>query len=202
MIDSLDARVRGPGPPSHRGDRPFRRRSRLDVAARGPRRRGRRRPRRARRCSRRTWSSGSSSPTPERVADLVPQLIGAAHAAPGRVRRPRPDPGPRAPGQPAQDPARGKKEWEQTFDAILDPIMRARRRRARDPREPQLARALGRRIAGDPSAQPYAELLGPAVADGRSLPGRARRSHRGEPGRRPARATRRRATRACPGCTR
>ena len=54
-----------PRPPSHRSDRPFRRRNRLDVAARRPRRRSRRRPRRARPARTRTSSSGSSSPPRE-----------------------------------------------------------------------------------------------------------------------------------------
>ena len=93
----------------------------------------------------------------------MPQLTGAARAAPGRVRRPRP--GPRATAHQVsllKILLSGKKEWEKTFDAILDPIMvldgDGRVIRA----NLQLARALGRTHRRSSTAQPYAELLGAA----------------------------------------
>ncbi len=101
--------------------------------------------------------------TPERVGELVPQLLG------------QPTPPLAVFVDRGQDPARvhqvsllkvllsGKREWERTFDAILDPIMvldgaghviRANQR---------TALALGRSIQ-EIHGQPYVDLLGPALS--------------------------------------
>ena len=101
--------------------------------------------------------------TPERVGDLVPQLIG------------QPSPPLAVFVDRGLDPSHahqvsllkillsGKREWEKTFDAILDPIMvidgGGRVIRA----NLQMARALGRNIQ-ELHGQPYSGLLGPAVA--------------------------------------
>ena len=101
--------------------------------------------------------------TPERVGDLVPQLTGEA-SPPLAVFVDR-----------GLDPSHGhqvsllkillsgKREWEKTFDAILDPIMvidgggRVIRANLR------MARALSLSIQ-EVVGQPYSGLLGPAVA--------------------------------------
>jgi PAS domain-containing protein len=101
--------------------------------------------------------------TPERVADLVPQLIG------------QPTPPLAVFVDRGQDPSHahqvsllkvllsGKREWEKTFDAILDPIIVIDGAGCVIRANQQMARALHGSIQ-ELHGQPYADLLGPALS--------------------------------------
>ena len=93
---------------------------------------------------------GRRSSPPSGVADLVPQLVGQPIPPLAlfvdRGHDPRPS---RTQVSLLKVLLSGKKEWEQTFDAILDPHHGDRRRRMRHAREPAAgARARTASIAG------------------------------------------------------
>ena len=100
--------------------------------------------------------------TPDRVAELVPQI--ASHPYPFAVFVDR--------GVAADQAYQvsllkillsGKREWEKTFDAILDPIMVLNGSGAVIRANLQLARVLGRTIQ-DVHGEHYSALLGPPVS--------------------------------------
>ena len=109
--------------------------------------------------------------TPERVGELVPELTAEPTPPLAVFVERRHDPDRRHQVSLLKILISGKREWEKTFDAILDPIMvvdgGGRVIRA----NLQMARALGRNIQ-EVVGQPYSDLLGPAVADtGHRFPG-------------------------------
>jgi PAS domain-containing protein len=101
--------------------------------------------------------------TPEKVSELVPQITGQAHP-PLAVFV---DPGLGADSAHKVSLLRillsGKREWERTFDAILDPIMVLNEGGVVIRTNLQLARALGRTIQSV-HGEAYSALLGPSVA--------------------------------------
>jgi two-component system NtrC family sensor kinase len=101
--------------------------------------------------------------TPERMHELLPQLTVDPSPPLAVFVDPRKDPDRRDQVSLLQVLLNGKREWEKTFDAILEPILvlngDGRVLRA----NLQLARALGRSIQ-ELHGVPYADLLGPAVA--------------------------------------
>ena len=101
--------------------------------------------------------------TPERVAELVPEITGHAYPLAVFVDR-----GVGADQVPQVSLLKillsGKREWEKTFDAILDPIMVLNGTGHVIRANMQMARALGRSIQ-EIHGDPYSALLGEAAVD-------------------------------------
>ncbi len=111
--------------------------------------------------------------TPERARELVPELV--AQPSPPLAVFVDPATGPDRAGQVSllKILLSGKREWEKTFDSILDAIMVLDGEGNVIRANMQMARALGQTIQ-EIHGQPYTALLGPAVArTGDRFPGEA-----------------------------
>src|SRR5687768_8010003 len=100
--------------------------------------------------------------TPERVAEIVPQIAGQYPLAVFVDRGVGADQVPQV--SLLKILLSGKREWEKTFDAILDPIMVLNGTGHVIRANLQMARALGRNIR-EIHGDPYSALLGEAAVD-------------------------------------